>query len=361
MTSITSSFGIDLNDDVNMLKLAGAYGVFGKQGIYFGQNLDEEFLPVTVLRVEGVDHTVLVDWALPQAKPVLTPALAYLMTHVLSDETARGQSNPLEIGRPAGVKVGQTSDGRDAWVVGYTPSHVVVTWTGVHGEEMVTPRFPSVLWNALMQVASGDSPVNGWTAPQGVSTITVCDPSGMLPTQDCPNLVSEIFLNGSEPIQADNLFREFAINRETGLLATVFTPPELIETRVYMLIPETARDWAVSTGLEIPPTSYDAIQAPPVNPIANIASPELFADVNGVVKIIGTASGDDFSYYRVQVGKGLNPQEWIQLGSDVTTPVENGILAEWDTKSLSGLYAIQLLVVRNDQVVDTAVIQVTIK
>ena len=60
------------------------------------------------------------------------------MTHVLSDETARwpslGRSNALEIGRPAGVKVGQTVDGRDAWVVGYTPSHVVVTWTGVHDE-----------------------------------------------------------------------------------------------------------------------------------------------------------------------------------------------------------------------------------
>ncbi|HQX00712.1 MAG TPA: hypothetical protein PLQ94_01280, partial [Anaerolineales bacterium] len=65
--------------------------------------------------------------------------------------------------------------------------------------------------------------------------------------------------------------------------------------------------------------------------------------------------------YRVQVGKGLNPQEWIQLGSDVNTPIEDGVLAEWDTKGLSGLYAIQLLVVRNDQVVETAVIQVTVK
>jgi hypothetical protein len=57
----------------------------------------------------------------------------------------------------------------------------------------------------------------------------------------------------------------------------------------------------------------------------------------------------------------LNPQEWIQLGSDVNTSVENDVLAEWDTKGLSGLYAVQLQVVRNDQVVDTAVIQVTIK
>jgi hypothetical protein len=151
------------------------------------------------------------------------------------------------------------------------------------------------------------------------------------------------------------------LHRETGLLATVFTPPELIEKHVYMLISDTARDWALSAGIQIPPTTYDAIQAPPVNPTANITSPELFADMNGAIKIIGTASGENFEYYRVQVGKGLNPQEWIQLGSDATAPVENGVLAEWDTKGLSGLYAVQLLVVRSDQKVDTTVIQVTIK
>ncbi len=370
VAGIASSFGINMNEQVSMLKLAGAHGVFGKQGIYFGQNIDDEFLPVTVLRVEGVDasRSMLLDWTLPQAKPVLTPALAYIMTHVLSDETARwlslGRSNALEIGRPAGVKVGQTADGLDAWVVGYTPSAVVATWTGVHGRdagESVTPRFPAVLWNALMQVASASRPADSWTAPQGVSTITVCDPSGMLPTKECPSLVSEVFLNGSEPIQADNLYREFDVNRETGLLATVFTPPELIETHVYLLVPENARDWALSAGLDIPPTSYDAIQAPPVNLTVNITLPKLFADVSDVVKIIGTASGDDFAYYRVQIGKGLNPQEWIQLGGDVTTPVESGVLAEWDTKGLSGLYAVQLLVVRSDQRVNTAVIQVTIE
>jgi membrane carboxypeptidase/penicillin-binding protein PbpC len=283
----------------------------------------------------------------------------------LSDEPARwnsfGRSNALEIGRPAGVKVGQTSDGRDAWVVGFTPSYVVATWTGARGEsDSVTPRFPAVLWNALMQTASENTIADGWTAPLGVSTMTVCDPSGMLPTRECPNLVTEVFLNGSEPTQADTMFREFSVNRETGLLATVFTPPELIDNRVYMLVPENARDWAESTDLDIPPTSYDAIQSPPINPVANITSPQLFADVIGDVQIVGTAAGDGFLYYRVQVGKGLNPQEWIQLGSDVTAPVTNDVLAEWDTTELSGLYAVQLVVVRADQVVDTAVIQVTI-
>jgi membrane carboxypeptidase/penicillin-binding protein len=361
ITNIASSFGIEIGADLSMLELAGAYGVFGTQGIYFGQNVDDEFTPATVLRVEDADHAVMLDWTVPQAKSVVTPALAYLVTNVLSDESVRHELNTLEINRPAAVKTGQTVDARDAWVVGYTPSHAVVTWTDVRGEgASLSPRFPSVLWSALIEYVSQDLPADHWPLPPGVTPITVCDPSGMLPTRECPNLVSEVFLNGNEPVQVDDLYREFAINRETGLLATVFTPPELVEHRIYLLVPENARDWARSAGLEIPPASYDAIQAPALNRDANITSPELFAEVSEVVKIVGTASGDDFAYYRVQVGKGLNPQEWVQLGSDVITPVESGVLAEWDTEGLSGLYAVQLLVVRADQRVDTAVIQVTI-
>ncbi|MEY2819367.1 MAG: hypothetical protein RL275_2830, partial [Chloroflexota bacterium] len=312
------------------------------------------------------DRGVMLDWSLPDAQTVVTPAMAYLMTNVLSDEPARwntwGRENVLDIGRPAGVKPGQTSDGKDAWMIGYTPYVSVAVWTGVRGEnEFITPRFPAALWNALMNAASETRPVDGWTAPQGITPMTVCDPSGMLPTRECPNLVTEFFLNGSEPTQADNLFREFAVNRETGLLATVFTPPELVDNRVYMIVPDEAREWAVSEGLGIPPITYDAIQAPPVNPNANITAPQLFADVDGKVLILGAATGEDFMYYRVQVGKGLNPQEWIQLGEDNYTPVDGGILAEWDTTDLSGLYAVQLIVVRNEQKVDTAVIQVTVK
>ncbi len=364
---IASSFGININDDISLMDVASVYGVFATQGVHFGQNVNDEFVPVSVLRVEGVDKSVLLDWSIPQAQTVITPAMSYVMTHVLSDDEVR--INALDVDRPAGIKVGETFDGKDAWVVGYTPYYVVGTWSGIHtpltspvqgGERGVTPRFPAVLWNALMQTVSQNKSADGWSAPLGVSTITVCDPSGLLPTRECPNLVSEVFLNGSEPTQADNLFREFSINRETGLLATVFTPPELIDNKIYLVYPDEARDWAQSAGLDIPPTSYDAIQAPPINPNVNITFPALFADVSGVVQIIGTASGENFVSYRVQVGKGLNPQEWIQLGADNTTPVEGNILAEWDTTGLTGLYAVQLIVVRNEQVVESAVIQVTI-
>jgi membrane peptidoglycan carboxypeptidase len=364
---ISQSFDVsrDANTQLSLLDAAGAYGVFAQQGVYFGQDaIDGEFRSVTILKVEGNDGSVWLDWSTPQAKPVVTPGLAYLINHALSDESARwpslGQPNVTEIGRPAGVKLGQTEDSLDTWAIGYSPSRVVAVWTGAREESDLSPRVPAVLWNALMQIASQNLPRDGWPVPADVSVVNVCDPSGMLPTAECPNLVSEVFLNGNEPVQPDNMYRKYAVNRETGLLATVFTLPQLIEDRVYLVVPPDARSWAESAGLEIPPTIYDVIQQPQINPDVNITSPELFTEVNGGVNIQGTAAGENFVSYRVLVGQGLNPREWIQV-AEGNQPVTNDMLAKWNTSGLSGLYAVQLQVVRGDQRVDTAIIQVTVK
>jgi membrane carboxypeptidase/penicillin-binding protein PbpC len=266
----------------------------------------------------------------------------------------------LKIGIPAAVKIGQTEDAFHTWSIGYSPSRVVAVWTGAREESQLTPRIPAVLWNALMQIASQNVPAQDWTIPADVSLINVCDPSGMLPTAECPNLVSEVFLNGNEPVQPDNMYRKFSINRETGFLATVFTLPQLIEERTYLVVPTDARSWAESAGLDIPPTNYDVIQSPRFDGNVNISSPDLFSEVSGDVQIKGTAAGEDFASYRILVGQGLNPQEWIQIAEE-NSPVTNAVLARWDTKGLSGLYAVQLQVVRSDQKVDTAIIQVTVK
>jgi membrane peptidoglycan carboxypeptidase len=366
VSRIAASFGVSREADaqLSLLNAAGAYGVFAQQGVYYGQQFDEKFEPVSVVRVEGNDGSIWLDWSTPQAKPVVTPGLAYLMNHALSDETARwpslGQPNVTEMDRPAGVKLGQTEDGLDTWAIGYSPTRVVAVWTGAHEKSDLSPRVPAVLWNALMQIASQNLPPEGWAVPADVSVINVCDPSGMLPTANCPNLVSEVFLNGNEPAQSDNMYRKFSINRETGLLATVFTLPQLIEERVYLVVPSDARSWAEGAGLEIPPTNYDVIQSPRFDENVNITSPDLFSEVSGEVQIKGTAAGNDFVSYRVLVGQGLNPQEWIQV-AEGNEPVSNDLLAEWNTANMSGLYAVQLQVVRTDQKVDTAIIQVTVK
>ena len=359
--NIMSSFGVARNVDLSLVDAASAYGVFAEQGVHFGQSINDEFTSVTILIVEGNDDSVWLDWTTPQAKPVVTPALAYLINHSLSDESARvDHSSAFNVGRPAAVMLGQTEDALDAWTIGYSPLRVVAVWAGSRESTNLSPRISSVLWNALMQVASQNLPAEDWSLPAGVSVINVCDPSGMLPTSDCPNVVNEVFLQGNEPVQADNMYRKYAINRETGLLATVFTLPQLIEERVYLVVPSDARSWAESAGVAIPPSSYDVIQAPPTNPDVNITFPELFAEVGGVVQVNGTAAGADFASYRVLIGQGLNPQEWIQIGEG-NTPVTNGLLAEWNTEGLSGLYAVQLQVVRTDQRVDSAVVQVTVR
>jgi hypothetical protein len=172
--------------------------------------------------------------------------------------------------------------------------------------------------------------------------------------------VREVFSDDNQPIQADTLYRVYEINRETGFLATVFTPPQLIERRVYLTIPPEARDWAQANGFATPPDTYDAIQPQTINPLVNISKPAMFADVRGVVEITGTAAGENLDYFRVLVGQGLNPQGWQQVGSDSKSLVLDGLLARWDTSGLNGLYAVQLQAVRTDQRVDTAVIQVTV-
>jgi len=377
--TVAGSFGLALPSGAHLLQddlalspldLAGAYAIFANQGIQAGQRLaDSSLHPATILKITGADHSVWLDWSTPERRAVVSPQLAYLMNQVLSDETARwpslGHPNALEIGRPAGVKAARTLDSSAAWIAGYTPQRVVVVWlapsaSSTTGSGNDPERLSAGLWHGLMQYAVGELPSSGWDIPAGVTTVEVCDPSGELPTAACPNVVSEVFLSGREPVQPDTLYQTFQVNRETGLLATVFTPPEMVEARVYMLVPAQARAWALAAGIPTPPTAYDTLQMPAPLAQAHITSPPMFADGRGTLTITGSAGGTDFVSYRLEYGQGLNPQAWVQIGTDGKAPVEEGLLGSWDTTGLDGLYALRLLVVHADQRVDQAVVQVTL-
>jgi membrane peptidoglycan carboxypeptidase len=356
-----SSFGLDPASD-SLVDIASAYGTFAARGVRYGQPG-----PSTVLRVEGLDHSVWLDLSIPEAQAVLASPLAYLINNVLSDDSARaaslGHPNPLELERPSAAKVGQTASGADSWTVGYTPSRLAAVWIGTRAAApapIPSARVAASLWNALITMASESEPPEGWLVPAGVTAVDVCDPSGLLPTKDCPSIVSEVFLSGNEPVQTDTLYQRFAVNRETGYLATVFTPPGVVEERVYMVLPPEAQAWAQSANVPAAPTAYDAIQAAPINPGVRVTAPAMFASVSGQVQIRGTAAGVGFSRYRILVGQGINPESWMTVGNESSTPVEDGLLATWDTTGLSGLYAVQLQVIRADQRVDTAILQVTV-
>jgi membrane peptidoglycan carboxypeptidase len=379
VTSELNTFGLSQPDQANLpfegglltpLQSAQLYAVFAYQGILAGQVQHGNALqPGLLLKVSDQQGTTWLDWNAPATRAIISTPLAYLVNQILSDEAARwpslGYPNSLEIGRPAGAKLGLTQDGLNTWVSGYTPQRVGVVWVGSQpgtpSAIRLDPRLASGLWHALIQYTSRDLPNLGWNVPPGISTMDVCDPSGLLPTTSCPNVVNEIFLNGNEPSGYDNLFRKFQINRETGLLATVFTPPELVEEHIFMIVPAEAQQWAETTGLAVPPKQYDTIAVQPELPHVHISVPVLFSIVGGKVSVQGTASGDGLASFRLQVGQGLNPQEWLQVGSTGTAAVEEGVLADWDTSQQpDGLYALRLVVVRQDQQVSTSVIQVTV-
>jgi hypothetical protein len=86
----------------------------------------------------------------------------------------------------------------------------------------------------------------------------------------------------------------------------------------------------------------------------------MFADGRAKLEIRGSAAGANFNWYRLEYGQGLYPSGWVQIGSDSHTAITNGLLGEWDTTALNGLYSLRLMVVRTDQRVDQAVIQVTL-
>jgi membrane peptidoglycan carboxypeptidase len=355
---------------VTLLEVSRAFGAFANLGLLVGRENSESPSPdaITVLKLEDANGKIWLDDTRTQIRPVVSPQLAYLLAHILSDEPARwpslGHPNPLEIGRPFAAKLGRTLSEQEAWAIGSTPNLTLGVWLG--SQETVNSNRVSILnaaalLHAIAQYASQNTPSEGWGIPAGISTLPVCDPSGLLPTPECPAVVNEIFLAGNEPTQADTLYRRLQINRETGLLATVFTPPEQVEERVYLLLPPEAQEWARQAGLPIPPETFDVIlSSASASPDARISSPAMFAYVRGQVRVSGSAGGTGFKLYRLQVGQGLNPQRWIQVGQDRNSPASDDLLSVWDTSGLSGLYSIQLTVIYQDQRVQTDVIQVTI-
>ncbi len=353
------------------LNLARALGVIANQGAMVGAadaQPDSQPRPTTILSVLGPAGELLYSYQ-PRRRAVLSPQLAYLMADVLSDEAARwpslGEGNPLEIGRPAAAYVGQDPQASSQWALGFTPQRVIAVWVGSEAGRATVEITPvngaAPVWHALALYATRDLPPEGWDMPPGVNPLEVCDPSGLLPTIYCPRVVREVFIQGTEPTSYDDFYRPIRVNRETDKLATLFTPLDLVEERVYLIPPPEAAAWARQVGIERPPEEYDTYTGPgTTDPQVNIASPEPFAMLRGAVTVQGAAWPDDFAYFRLQYGEGLNPTRWVQIGQDQQVRVWGGSLGRWDTSELNGLFTLQLVVVGEEGRVLTAAVPVTV-
>ncbi|RME50672.1 MAG: PBP1A family penicillin-binding protein [Caldilineae bacterium] len=354
--------------EVKPIDMAYAFSVFANNGVMAGKPRPENEIrpgyrkldPVAILRVEDKDGNVLYEYRQPHTEQIIDPALAYLMTDILSDNNARApafgaHSDLILPDRPVAAKTGTTNNFRDNWTIGYTPQLVVAVWVGNNNNEPMKDvtglSGAAPIWNQVMQYYHRDKPVETWLRPPGLVDVAVDAVSGLLPTEHSVGPIMEMFLEGTEPKEKDNVHQVFAINKENGKLAVAgCTPPELIEERVYEIYPPVANDWVRANEIPQPPHEYDdscggAIAAGPVA----ILYPRQFEYIHGGVVITGNARLDGFQLYRLEYGSGLNPLEWNQLGGDHFNPVDRGPMEFWDTASLpEGLYTLQLTVLRGD-------------
>jgi Tol biopolymer transport system component/flagellar hook assembly protein FlgD len=85
------------------------------------------------------------------------------------------------------------------------------------------------------------------------------------------------------------------------------------------------------TGVEIDNT-------PPLTVISYPRPPD---QLGNIVEVKGSADDLHFKNYLLEAGAGENPETWKTI-SAVTSPVNEGILAEWNTSELSGKWTLRL-------------------
>jgi len=377
--------------EVWLLDMVYGYSVFANGGVMMGQPAKlprpgyRELDPVSILRVEDSNGQVLDEYRQPEARNVvladgreLSPQEAYLLTNVLSDNSARaavfGSNSALRLSRPAAVKTGTTTDYRDVWTIGYTPQIVTGVWVGnndnIPMEGVSSSRGAAPIWHNVMERIYNEGYaerllgelVEAFPKPTGMTRMEVCAVSGLLPTEHCPNRVNALFIEGTEPTEYCNVHRVERVNRESGKLATACTPPELVEDRVYEVYPPEAADWVREQGIPQPPTQRDEIYGcSPEGGEVVILDPTLGGHVKEIVPIFGNARSGDFAFYRLEFGEGLNPSAWSQIGGDHYNQVDQNVLEYWDVRGLQdGLYTLQLTVVDNSQSFRRATIYVTV-
>ncbi len=89
-------------------------------------------------------------------------------------------------------KTGTTSDNKDRWFAGYTPSYTAVVWCGYDNPQEIVlsdeniDNPAAVLWNRVISAIS-TSADSSFDKPTDMIEVELCQDSGLLPTSWCTN------------------------------------------------------------------------------------------------------------------------------------------------------------------------------
>jgi len=256
ITSLDNPVRYDLSialggGEVSLLELAAAYAAFANGG--------DRLEPISILEITDAQGNFLFESETQFPIQVLDARVAWLISDILSDNDARilgfGEHSSLNIGRPAAVKTGTTSNFHDNWTVGYTPELVTGVWVGNTSHEPMlgvtglTGAAP--IWHHFMRATQSDLPELNFDRPDGLVEMEICALSGLLPTRACPYRHLEWFIEGTQPEEKDSMYRQVEIDVETHSLADENTPQFQRKTVVVLDLPPEAHTWARTQGLPL--------------------------------------------------------------------------------------------------------------
>ncbi len=346
-------YGISLTlggGEVMLLDMTYAYSVFANQGVMAGVSAAPErpaglraLDPVALLRVQLPSGRVVDSFETPDEQRILRADHAYLITNILSDNLARrpvfGSTLDLPGGRPAAVKTGTTEDLRDFWTMGYTPDLAVGVWMGnadgarLRGGLSSTTTGP--IWLRFMAEALEGTPITPFDRPANIVTAVVCDPSGLLPTDNCGNKHEEVFVRGTVPTLRDTLYQKVNVDSATGELVGSCGARGAVVEEVRVVLPGSqaqVADRDCASGAAGGRSTRVALTAPGAGQV-----------LRGSAAIRVTA-GPDVDSYSVDLGAGSPVTAWVPLLPSKSGNAENAFVGTLDTVPLhlGGPYSLRL-------------------
>ena len=218
------SYGLSLalgGGEASLLQMTNAFGVFASGGFY------ED--PKFILKIEDKNGK-LINYDSRSKKQVLDKGIAYIISDILSDNSARllafGPGNALEFKTDkVAVKTGTTDDIRDNWTIGYTKKIVVGVWAGNNDNTQMNKNLASgvtgaaPIWNRSIKLFLENELPNKFDKPDNVISKEVGTITGGNPADGVEGRRIEYFIKGTEPVVRSKMVLELQVCTKDNRIA----------------------------------------------------------------------------------------------------------------------------------------------
>jgi penicillin-binding protein 1B len=141
---------------------------------------------------------------LPKPERALSPQTSYMVTSLLQGVLVRGTARGAAAGIPGDVagKTGTTNKRRDSWFGGFARERATVVWVGY--DDNATTRLSGAraalpVWVRFMAKTAPRGGYSAFEQPPGVTTAVIDPTTGLLATEFCPAVLTEVFREGEVP------------------------------------------------------------------------------------------------------------------------------------------------------------------